>query len=187
MALDRYPLDAREDLLVFPILAALAKRPMNITETARALHLGIRETRDRLRALERIGYVVHRADNRWVVVVRLKIEGALKPVGVPGIDAHLGVEATEGPEAVGTLQDDLAALPLPHITREAVAAPVEVLTPVQKVARKLKVPEEIEGLGAVAVAAISKCLHCGKPTPLKYGVSALCAGCAREIEAKKKA
>ena len=188
MALTRYPISKVEasELLVFPILAALSKCPMNMMEIARALHLGLSTVKKRLHELEKVGYVVKRADNKWVVVVRLKIEGALKAVGVPGIDDKLDVAVEEGPGGSGSLEDDLRGLDFAHAKPEPVVKPVEVLTASQKVARQFKVPEWIEGLGSVGIGAIVACLHCKKPTPLRYDRSALCATCARHVEELKK-
>ena len=183
----RLPPGAQEDLLIFPLLAAVALTPMTSSDLARLMHLGTATTCKRLKRLESLGYVVKRSDNRWVAVVRLRVEGAIKPVGVPGLDegAHLAVEPPTGPS--GALEDGLAGISMPHAPPRAVAVPQEVqLTPSQKLARKFKVPEIIDGLGAVGIGAVVGCLHCRKPTPLKYGVSALCPSCSREIEAKKK-
>jgi DNA-binding transcriptional ArsR family regulator len=170
----------REAFLVFPMLAALAKRAMNMNELCRLLYIHRATAGRRLRELERKGWVVQRRDGRWVVVVRLRVEGVLRPTGVPGIDPVLGCEP-------GEVGHDPAADVLPAAVdaqekrpiAEVVEATKTPQTASQKVAAKFGVPWVLDGLGSLSISTVGGCSLCSRPTMLRYGSDRVCPGCAR--------
>ena len=170
----------REAFLVFPILAALAKKPMKIMDLVRLLYVTRETVARRLRELERKGWVVQKKDGKWVVVVRLRVEGAPVPSQVAGSDPVLGMEAGEVsrdpasdvlPAAVG-LQDRVPIA-------DATDARQRPQTASEKVAAKFKVPDKLAGRGELSISTVGPCSICERPTMLKYGNDKVCPSCAR--------
>lgn len=174
-----------EEFLAFPILAALARRPMTQRELSHTFQLSDRAVKRRLARLEELGFIVQRLkDFRWVMVVRLMAVGVPAPSGVPGVtvgaaqkpvrdEVVLGRVVLEPLNAPGSTQQGGDAVPV-------TPAPSEGSTRrVAAVAERFGVPESFEDLGEACVGTIGRCITCRTHTPLRFGATHLCPTCAR--------
>ena len=180
-----------EDFLAFPILAALARRPLSTKELTHSLLVSQSAILKRIHQLEDLGYVVQRAsDSRWVMMVRLMAVGAPAPSGVEGITPAVD----QAPLRSELVPGNVVLEPCGGPQEEQGGAEVSACVPVMpegperrtdnaavavKVAARFGVPVAFDDLGPVNVGIITSCVSCFRNTPLKYGGTALCPACAR--------
>lgn len=165
------------EFLVFPALAALARRPMTIAELSRTLLISRNTARTRVLQLASEGYVIQRADKRWQLIAKLGL---------------IGVPTPDGAEPVREAAD-ITKLPLPNepkpkflVNNKAVPAAKVPPTPTTTVSERAAViasrfglPQSIEGVGEVRMGTITPCKGCAKPTPYCFGeFTHLCKDCA---------
>lgn len=180
-----------EDFLAFPILAALARRPLSTKELTHSLLVSQSAILKRLHQLEELGYVVQRAsDSRWVMMVRLMAVGAPAPSGVEGVTpavdqaplrselvpGNVILEPSVGPQEEQEGAQVSACVP---VMPEGSERRVDIEGVAAKVAARFGVPVTFDDLGAANVGIIAGCVSCQRKTPLKYGGTALCPACAR--------
>ena len=177
-----------DDFAAFPILAALARRPLSTLELSRLLTTDQSNIRRNCNRLEDLGWVVQRKDDsRWVMITRLVAVGIPQSDGVPGVTLTSGKPIGAGPatsrvvlEPAGEAQEGLggsAAVEPPPVAVAGQPGPARPSS--ELVAGHFGVPLELEGVGCRA-GALEACVWCGARTPLKYGDRAICPRCARK-------
>ncbi len=160
--------------LSLPIMVALTRRPMNAAEVGRTLLITAASAGERLRALERAGWVVRRAsDKRWVMRV------VLEPKPLPDLTQlkEARQEAEIAPEPPVLVRVAPTPAPPPKNAPERLVDAGDAKS--SKTAKTLNLPSYLDGAGELSVGAGARCSVCGKGTPVKYGVTAICPVCAR--------
>lgn len=169
-----------KEFVAFPVLVVLSRKPCTIGEISRTLLTSRASVSKHLKALERLGYVMKRADGRWVMIVRVRMEGL--PVD----------EAGRVTRAPGERMQEVALSDIPNPTRQeplgearevkgrqVVDPPPVVAAAGQQLslAQRFGVPER-NGDGELSLGPLQQCAICGKErTPLRYGTRATCKKC----------
>ena len=184
----------KEDFASFPVLAALAQRPLTTMELAHILLTSQSKVRERLITLEERGWVVQRVkDKRWVMIIRLMATGVPTPHGESWVNPDVETLLEPGPptdrivlEASGDAGLEPCEPRVKRLVARPVARPPEPpkANP-EKVAAHFGVPVDIGGVG-VGVGVVGPCHWCGTKTPLRYGDRSLCPPCAKVEESRTK-
>jgi hypothetical protein len=171
-----------DEFFAFPVLAAIARRPMTTSEVARVLGMRPDAIRKKIQVLEKWGYIVKRSgDNRWVMIVRL-MAVTMAARSVPGVTPNedpailVGDVVLEPQDAPEPAQDEVQ----PPVPEEEPSEGSESPTGGRyRVALQLGVPESLQNLGVLRLGRIEPCVGCGRQSPVKYGDSSVCKECAR--------
>lgn len=167
----------KNDMLGFPVLAALARKPMSAREVSRNLLMSRSQVYVRLKELEQQNLIIQRArDLKWVPVVSIKYE---KPEEGA---RNLPENAPERPhesrsEDFGRKPEAAPPDPKPEPYKPSI--PVSASPNAARIAKHFRVPAVITGKEA-SMGKLERCDQCEKPTPLKYGNVPICPICARD-------
>jgi hypothetical protein len=172
----------------FPILAALARKPMGSKELRQTLLISRATMNRHLRILIAQNLIIKGADMKYHPRVILRMEHP--PEVQPGPVETMPPGAPKGPAIVTppqvapeTSSEDFHTVPTLANPKpepkpyKPPKAPEGTGAQALKLSKHFRIPAEIDGQ-EVAMGAVGGC-SCGKPTPLKYGGTPVCAICAR--------
>lgn len=180
------------EFLSFPVLVAISRGPHTTAELSRKLLVSRANVYNHLKRLEQLGYVVRRkVDNRWVLVVRVRMEGVPQTARGQVMPGQATEEVALDALPTATKQEPAGATQRAEAVSVAVQpSPVQAagqgLSAAGALAARFGVPEA--GLdGELAIGPIGQCKTCGRPTVLKYGDVRTCVACARAAAPVKSA
>ena len=184
--------DDAASLMVFAVLAALAKKSMGTAEVSRALLTNRLTARTHLQELERLGWIVRRArDNRWVMRVLLAPLEVPEPTGLPGETPKLNPKRSLGPVLGHGFTKPVVApgdpqkLLTPPDKPDEPGEPQDWRSASERLSEQWSLPLRLKSVdGEMGTGKRSPCIHCGTLGIIRYGDTPVCPKCARTWEEK---
>lgn len=181
------------NLVSIPVMVCLAQKAMSVAELSRTMHASPSAVRRWVRHLEDAGFIIRRWDNRYALIVVLRVENLPHVTNgdiLPG-DPGTVVFSPESGVSKGLIvrQDAESRVVQPKVVPTPAEAPyvaptapkrITVSARASKLAAHFKIPEWRRNMGEVSTGSVAPCGLCKTTTVVKYGNQPVCAPCARK-------